>query len=164
MYKISILIFLFLSFFKVLGQEKSISKKKVSKTIQNFITSNYPNAEHVKYFEEKENEQTFIESEFRSGHKIYSLKFLEDKLVETEIEVEFTDLPSASQATIKANLDSLFSTYKILKCEEVNPNTDPLYEVNIKTKDRNYYELYYSKSGQLIKKNQVIIKPIPTQF
>jgi hypothetical protein len=69
----------------VFGQEKRISKKNVSMKVQNFIQTNYPTAKRLRFYEEKDGEQIFIESEFKLGKVEYSLKFLADSLVETEI-------------------------------------------------------------------------------
>lgn len=155
---------LLLTSLTVFGQEKSISKKNVSMTVQNFIQTNYPTAKRLKYYEEQENGNTFIECEFKLDKVEYSLKFLSDSLVETEISIEFSDITTNQQQSIKANLDSLFTKYKVLECQEVNPKTNPLYEINIKTKSGNYFELFYDKSGKLVKKTELFIKPIPSQF
>jgi len=155
---------LLLTTFSVFGQEKHIAKKNVSMKIQNFIQSNYPTAKRLKYYKEKENENTFIECEFKLDKVEYSLKFITDSLIETEISIEFINIPTSQGKIIKANLDSLFTEYTILDVQEVNPKTNSIYEINIKTKSRNYYELFYDKSGELIKKTEIIIKPISTQF
>ena len=133
-------------------------------TVQNLILTNYPTANRPKYYEEQENGITFIECEFKFDKVEYSLKFLSDSLVETEISIEFSDIPSNQQQSIKANLDTLFTKYKVLVCQEVNPKTNPLYEINIKTKSGNYFELFYDKSGKLVKKMELFIKPIPSLF
>jgi hypothetical protein len=148
----------------VFGQEKSIIKKNVSMTVQNFIQTSYPTAKRLKYYKEQENGNTFIECEFKLDKVEYSLKFLSDSLVETEISIEFSNIATNQQQIIKASLDSLFTKYKVLECQEVNPKTNPLYEINIMTKSGNYFELFYDKMGQLVKKTEVFIKPIPSQF
>lgn len=155
---------LLLTSLTVFGQEKGISKKSVSMTVQNFIQTNYPTAKRLKYYKEQENDKTYIECEFKLDKVEYSLKFLADSLVETEISIEFSDISTNQQQSIKASLNSLFSKYKILESQEVNPKTNPIYEINIKTKSGNYFELFYDKSGQLVKKTEIFIKPIPSQF
>lgn len=155
---------LLLTSLTVFGQEKSIGKKNVSMTVQNFIQTNYPTAKRLKFYKEQDNGNTFIECEFKLNKTQYSLKFLADSLVETEISIEFGDIPTDKQQIIKASLDSLFPKHKLLECQEVNPKTNPLYEINIKTTSGNYFELFYDKSGVLIKKTEIIIKPIPSQF
>jgi len=161
---ITSLTILFLTSLTVFGQEKSIGKKNVSMTVQNFILKNYPTAKKLKYYKEQENGKTFIECEFKLDKVEYSLKFLADSLVETEISIEFSDIPTNEQQIIKDNLDSVFTKYKVLECQEVNPKTNPFYEINIKTKSGNYFELFYDKSGKLVKKTELFIKPIPSQF
>jgi len=155
---------LLLTSLTVLGQEKRVCKRNFSMKVQNFIHTNYPKAKRLKYYEEQESKTTFIECEFKLDKVEYSLKFLSDSLIETEISIEFGDIASTQQQIIKANLDSLFSKYKVLECKEVNPKKNPLYEINIKTKSDNYFELFYDKAGKLVKKTEVIIKPIPSQF
>jgi len=155
---------LLLTSLTVFGQEKSICKKKVSITVQKFIQTNYPKVKRLKYYEEYESGNRFIECEFKFDKTEYSLKFLSDSLVETEILIEFRDIPTNQQKIISASLDSFFTKYKVLNCQEVNPKTNPLYEINIKTNSGNYFELFYNKSGVLIKKTEIIIKPIPSQF
>jgi hypothetical protein len=166
MKKIAVVIALLLliTSLKVLGQEKGISKKNVSKTVQDYVQANYPTAKRLKYYQEQENGNLFIECEFKVSKVKYSLKFLADSLIETERAIRFVDIPEAAQKAIKSNLDSLFVKYKIVQSQEVNPATNPLYEINIKTKRGNYVELFYDKFGALVKKNEVLIKPIPSQF
>jgi hypothetical protein len=132
--------------------------------VQNFIQTNYPNAKRLRFYEEKDRGQTFIEGEFKLDKVEYALKFLADSLVETEISIEFRDIPTNQQQTIKTSLDSLFIKYKLLNCQEVNPKTNSLYEINIKTKSGNYFELFYDKSGNLVKKTEIFVKPVPSQF
>ena len=148
----------------VFGQEKRVSKKNISLTVQNYIQTNYPKAKQLKYYEEQVNGNTFIECEFKYNKVEYSLKFLAESLVETEISIEFNDIQTTELKKIKASLDSLFSKYKVLDCQEVNPKTNPFYEINVKTKLGNYYELFYDKSGILVSKTEVFIKPIHSQF
>ena len=78
--------------------------------------------------------------------------------------MEFNAIPTREKQTIKSSLDSLFIKYKVLECQEVNPSTNPLFEINIKTKSGNYFELYYDKSGRLVNKTEQFIKSIPSQF
>ena len=148
----------------VFGQEKSIGQKSISTTIQKYIQVNYPAAKRIKYYQEYEQGTTFIEAEFKQNQTAYSLKFNADSLVETEIDIKFSSILANVQQKITSNLDSLFNGYKILSCQEVNPTTNPLYEINVKTKSGNYMELYYDKSGTLIKKIEIIVKPISSQF
>lgn len=165
MNKIAIsLIILFSTSLRVIGQEKRVCKKNVSKTIQNIIQTKYPTVKRLKYYKEQDNGNIFIECEFKLNKLEYSLKFLSDSLVETEISVEFEDIPPTQQQLIKADLDNTFSKYKILECQEVIQKINPLYEIHIKTKSGNYFELIYNKSGKLVKKIEVFIKPIPSQF
>jgi hypothetical protein len=159
-----ILTLLVLNSYTFFGQERSISKKNVSMTVKNFILKNYPTSKRLKYYKEQEKGNTFVECEFKLDKIEYSIKFLDDSLIETEISMEFNAIPTREKQTIKSSLDSLFIKYKVLECQEVNPSTNPLFEINIKTKSGNYFELYYDKSGRLVNKTEQFIKSIPSQF
>jgi len=151
-----------------LGQEKRLGKKKVSLAIFNHIKAHYPAASKIKFYEEKSGNDTFIESEFKENGNKYALKFLKDSLVEVEVFIAFNKLPEPIQNTIKTTLDSLFEDYKILESQEVNPTTPQvLYEIYVKSRKgklKGYFELFFDKKGNLVRKQEIINKPIPSQF
>ena len=132
---------LFITCLTAFGQERGINKKNVPLTIQNFIQTHYPTVKRWKCYEEKENENVFIECKFKCNKQEYSIKFLMDSIVETEMTIHFYDIPTDLQKIMKTNLDEQFTHYKILKTQEVNHGINPLYEINIKTKSGNYFEL-----------------------
>jgi hypothetical protein len=150
------------------GQEKRLSKKKVSLPILNHLKTNYPDASKLKFYKEKTGENTFIESEFWDKGKKYALKFLKDSLVEVEIFLEFKEIPTPIQKAILSTLDSSFTHYKILESQEVNPATEQaLYEIYVKSKkgkSKGYFELFFDKAGKLVHTIEIIAKPIPSQF
>lgn len=164
MNKIASLAFFLMTTITVFGQEKSVGKSNVSLVVQNFIKTNYPTAKKIKYYKVQEGGNTFIEGVFKVNKVEYSLKFFADSLIETEVAVSFCDIPQNAGQMIKSSLDSLFEEYKIIESQEVNPTTNSLYELKIKSKSGNYFELIYNKSGQLIKKTEIFINPIPSQF
>lgn len=155
---------LMLSALPLMGQEKRIDKKHVSIAIQNYINKNYPSANKIKYFKEQENASSIIECVFKLNKQEYALTFISDSLIETEISISFGDILNNLQNTIRNNLNEEFTSYKIIDCQLVNPKNGLLYEINIRTKSGRYYEFFYDNSGNLIKKKEIIIKPIPSQF
>ena len=159
-----ILLLLLLSLININAQEKTLHEHNVSDKIKNYISANFSGVKHLKYYSEKDSGKTFIEAEFNFSKVEYALKFENDSLIETEISIEYSAIPSDKKTKITKQLDSLFSHYKILECQEVNPSSNPLYEINIKTKTGKYYECYFDKQGALLRKDETILKPISTQF
>jgi hypothetical protein len=165
--RIAVLFFCLLYTIVIYAQEKGINRKRVSPFIANYIKKEFPTASSIKYYREKEGDSIYIESEFKYNRDKYALKFYNESLVEVEIFLKFQEIPVNIQQAIKSSLDSLFLKYKILSCEEVNPQLTISYEINIKSgsgKLSGFYELFFDKSGRLLKKREVIIKPIPSQF
>jgi hypothetical protein len=146
------------------GQEKRINRNKVPLKVQNFIQTNYPKAKRLKFYIEQENGIIFIECDFKLDNIKNSIKFLGDSLVEREISINFSNTQIQEYQIIKSDIDSRFSKYKVLKSQIVNPITNPIYEISIKTKSNNYFELNYNKSGQLINKKEILNTIIPSQF
>ncbi|MEN9399045.1 MAG: hypothetical protein RL632_146 [Bacteroidota bacterium] len=147
-----------------LAQEKGINWKKVSPTIQKYVADLYPKAKHIRYFVELEEGQTYIECNFHLNKEEYSLKFLNEKLVETELEIEFEELPSEIQTSIMNQLKQQNTDFKILECQEVNPGEAAIYEINVKMSGDHYYEYFFDKKGQFVRRFEEVIDPIPTQF
>ncbi len=148
------------------GQEKNMRTKDVPAIIQNYISSNYPSATKLKFYVEKGEDLILIESEFSFKGEKYSLAFKNDTLIEIEIFRNFVAIPSNVQATITVSLDSLFSAYKIIECQEVNPQTNLRYEILVKgtsEKSTNYFELFFDSQGSLLRKVEVEVEPIPSQ-
>ncbi len=166
--KVKLFIVFVFSYFISFSQEKGISKKNVSPKIIEFLSQNYPKAKDIKFYEEREKDKLFIESEFEIGEDEYSLKFHNDSIYEVEIELDFKQLPDAIKQSITNQLDSLFVKYKITECLEVNPNTaNSLYEIYVRSKSKNTsgeFELYFDKNGVLQKEEEFISQPIPSQF
>lgn len=146
------------------GQEKRISARQVSVVVRNFIHDNYPAAKNLKFYSEQGDGKIYTEAEFKQEKAKHALKFLGDSLVETEVSIDFSNIPISKRQKIQHTLDSMFVKYKVLECQEVNPATWPLYEINIKTASGSYFELYFDKTGKFIRKTELLIKPIPSLF
>jgi hypothetical protein len=149
-------------------QESRLSTKKVPEKIKNHIQTTYPGATQIKYYHQVENDTLFIESDFKSGIDKYSLLFFPDRrLYEIEIIVEFKEFPTEIGTKITNELNTRFKKYKILECYEVNPNSNALYEINVRGSSKNgdgTYELFFDKQGNFMKIKEEIIKPITTTF
>jgi hypothetical protein len=149
------------------GQEKKGCKKNISSTIQNYIKTNYEGVKKVKYYQDTKEKIAYIEATFEFKEDEYSLKFLNDSLIETEIEISFKELPMAIQKNIQSSLDSNFSKYKILEVQKIDIKDNPMYEVSFKgykEKRKRYFEFFFDKNGMLVSKTKISIKPIPSQF
>ncbi len=149
---------------QILAQEKGVNRKKVSPTIQKYIADTFPNAKHIRYFIEQEEGQTYIECDFHLNKEEYSLKFLKEKLVETEMEIEFEEFPTDVLMSIMNYLRIENPDFKILECQEVNPGDNAIYEINVKIPGDHYYEYFFDKKGQFIRRFEEVISPIPSQF
>jgi hypothetical protein len=148
-------------------QEKKISKADVPIAIKSFIETNYPSASAVRFYKEIKGDTVFIESEFFFKKDKYALKFLKDVLIETEVWLPFNEISSATKSKIKSGLDSIFASYSILKCEEVNPQQNTHYEIYIKGKTKNdtgYFDCYFDKVGNFLRKEEIDVKPIESEF
>ena len=147
-----------------MAQEKGVNRKKVSPTIQKYIADTFPNAKHIRYFILQEEGQTYIECDFHLNKDEYSLKFLKEKLVETEMEIGFDEFPTDVLMSIMNYLRIENPEFKILKCQEVNPGDNAIYEINVKFPGDHYYEYFFDKKGQFIRRFEEVISPIPSQF
>lgn len=147
-----------------LAQEKGLRKKDIPELVREFIQSKYPNAKRIRYYLEKDNEITYIESEFRFNDLNYSLRFLEGELVETEVSISFENIEKGLRESIRLSLDSLFGKYRILECQKVNPGVEGRYELHIKSRNRRYFELFYTAEGILEERKELYIHPIPSLF
>ena len=94
-------------------QEKHLKKKEVLQKIILEIEKNYPENKSLHFYLIKEVDTSFTEAEFCFNSKEYNLKFLGDSLVETEIGIEFEDIPENIQSLIRKQLHSDFEKYKI---------------------------------------------------
>ena len=81
-----------------------------------------------------------------------------------EIELDFKSLPDSIQKKIESYLTEKYPSFKILKSQEVNPNTGrSVFEIEVRHSG-NYYEIYFDKNGNFTKNDELIFKPINTQF
>jgi hypothetical protein len=146
------------------AQEVKLRASNVSPAIRSYLDVHYSRAKHLRYYEENENGQRYVEVEFVEDHCEHSLKFLSDVLTETEIEIAFDELPLANKQKIEQKLKELFVTYKVIECQQVNADTKPQIEIEVKGSKDHYYELMFDNSGLLIKQTEINVKPIQTQF
>ncbi|HYK76757.1 MAG TPA: hypothetical protein VEV16_07260 [Daejeonella sp.] len=151
----------------LLGQgERGISKMKVPPKISSYIHLHFPNASNIRYYREVNKDTLFIESRFTSQHDKYTLKFQNDTLFKEGVQVLFKEIPAQVQSAIQSKLQSLFSRYYILESHEVNPQSDPFYEIRVKGragKSGSFYEIYFDKLGNFVSKREILLEPIPTE-
>ncbi len=150
------------------SQEKRLIGKYVSNEIKNYISTNYPTVKKVKFYQEKQNDSIFIETEFNYGNDEISLKFFNNQLIEKETELEFVEIPELVGKNIINYLTSEYTKHKITECNLVEiPGKQNMYEIYIKgTKNNksNYYEIYFDELGKIINTVEVEVKPIQTQY
>jgi hypothetical protein len=146
------------------AQEVKIRASNVSPAIRSYVNAHYSRAKHLRYYEENENGQRYVEVEFVEDHCEHSLKFLSDVLTETEIEIAFDELPLANKQKIEQKLKELFVTYKVIECQQVNADTKTQIEIEVKGSKDHYFELMFDNLGSLIKQTEINVKPISSQF
>lgn len=145
------------------AQETGVSIRKVPNFVLNYIDQNFPKAEHKRFYLEKIENDSLIECDFSVNKRNYSLTFQDDILVEFERSITFNEITDSIQQKIKKNLNLNFSDYQLIECEEVNPGSKLLYEINIKSKGV-FYELIYTEQGEFLFKKEEIIEPVNTSF
>jgi hypothetical protein len=146
------------------AQEVKIRASNVSPAIRSYVDAHCSQAKHLRYFEEKENGQRYVEVEFVEDHREYFLKFLGDVLIETEVEIAFDDLPLANKQKIEQKLKELFVTYRVIECQQVTAESNPQIEIEVKDSKDHYYELMFDSFGSLTKQTEINVKPISSQF
>lgn len=122
------------------GQQKNVPAK-----VKTAFEQKFPNAQKVKW--DKENE-TEWEAEFKMSGKEYSANFSADgKWMETEYEIEESEIPLAVQKT----LDNEFADYEIEEVEISETTDGKVYEFAIE-KDETKLEVAISPDGKVVKK------------
>ena len=166
--KIIFTLFLFFLNLTLHSQETVLNAKKVPSVIKDYIKANYPEAGRVKYYREHKHDTIFIECEFKLKSDKYFLLFLPNgELFETEEFISFKEIDIQVASLMKNVLTQQFKKYRIGECFVVNPQTEALYEIEIEgtiNKKSGTYEVYFDKAGNLIKIEEVVIKPISTIF
>ena len=124
------------------------AKKDVPSAVKTAFTSTFPNAKHIEWSMESENEW---EAEFKLGKIEYSANYsTEGKWLETEYHLRVSDIPS----TIKTVLESDFADYKIEEVEVAEKISGTFYEIVVE-KGSDEIELIFDKTGKLIKRVEI---------
>jgi hypothetical protein len=156
----------FLSFSAFPQSDKNIRNKDVPALVKGFMKKNYPNATKVKYYIEKQNDSTFYEAAFNYLKDDYTLLISsEGKLYKTEIVILYDELPLPIKNTISKDLSDRFEKYTIKKVEQVNPDHELKYKINILGKQKHhegYFDVYYNRQGSYISAEQETLKSIPS--
>lgn len=157
---------LLLSGSEVWGQRRE-SYKKVPAAITEYIHIHYPAASNIAYFREVNKDTLFIECTFKYQKDKYTLKFQNDTLFKEGVHVLFREIPSDVQLAIQSTLRNLFSQYRILETQEINPHTNPFYEIRVKgrtEKTDSFYDIYFNKKGEFVSKREIILEPISSEI
>lgn len=133
--------------FTALGQ-----KTDVPQIVKQAFEQKMPNAKDVEW--EYNSDDKLWEVEYKTGRAEFTSAFDENGIwVETEKEINFSKLPKAIKATLKAD----YSDYKVEEVEVVETLEGTFYEVEVKTGkgDKELeFELLFSPDGKVVKKEQ----------
>lgn len=149
----------------LMAQEKRLKASKVSAQIKCYIHEHYLNASKLRFYEEKENDSTFVECTLKYEKHNFSLVFFKDSIYEKEELIDYQELDQKTRTEIDQQLDSLFIRYKIKTCELLHFNK--MIEVNVRARKHNYvsnYEIYFDTKGRLQKQVEIVSKPLQTLF
>lgn len=171
---ISIALLLLIGHQSVCAQEKverewRVPIQDVPKTAIDWFKDAYELPKRVKWYGETNESGNFFEAKLRWKGHLHSVKFTEQgTVVDIEIEKELSELPETVKQKIEAKLDSISSSYRILKLQEqwtgeaddLEDLIDEKEEDNLKKRfeleaffrngnNVGYHELMFSASGQL---------------
>ncbi len=136
---------LMLGLVMILSQACAQTKTTVPTKVKTAFSQKFPNAQKVKWDKEKENEW---EAEFKMNGKEYSANYTSGGIwMETEYEIEKSDIPSA----VKKTLDNEFSGYDIEEAEMSETTEGKIYEFELE-KGENNVEVAISLNGEIVKK------------
>ncbi len=146
------------------SQEKRISAKMISSKINSHLLSSYPTVKKFHFYTEIIAQVPYIECEFKYENDHYSLLFLNDSLIEVEVEVPFSEIPEIERLKISNRLNNDFESYKIIECQKVNQFSNVKYEITLQVKRKGKFEYYFNSLGEFIEREEETEIPIQTQF
>jgi hypothetical protein len=128
------------------AQAQKISADKVPSVVTKVFNAKFPKAEKVKW--EMENKKDF-EANFKAGTAEQSATFTsQGKWIETETEIESSQLPQAVQQTVAKE----FAGYKTKEASKVEKETNGnFYEVEV-AKGKEVLEVALSDKGEVLSK------------
>lgn len=145
--------FIFLSLFALLSTvvyANHIKENEVPMSVKEYITTNYPEATHIKWdFEKKKN---CYEAEFDISGLKYELKITsEGVLISAEINISIETVPDNIQEYLKKN----YPNFNIVEAEKIIKGNMFKYEISIsgensKGNKRNK-NIYFDSDGNVIK-------------
>lgn len=146
--------------------DKNIKCKDVPTAVKEFIKKNYPEAEKINYYTEKQGDSSYYEATFKHRDDRYTLMISkEGKLYETEVIMSYEELPALIKDKITSDLKTRFSRFTIKKVEQINPDHKLKYKVTIRGKEghhKGYFDAYYDGQGNFIEVKQETLKSIPS--
>lgn len=158
------------SFSFCFGQtEKRIKQAAVPKKIIEYVETKFPESRKTKYYKSEDGDSLlYVVSIVDKDRNKFNLEFYRSgQFYEMEKEVEMKDLPPGSQQNIINYLQTSFRKFKILKIEFVNPDLKTEYELLVKgkkTKEAEYFEIYFDDKGLNFKTIEIEVEPISTLF
>ena len=150
-------------------REWRVNHKEVPQPALDWFKDAYELPKRVKWYGETNETGNFFEAKLKWKGHWHSVKFTEQgAIVDIEIEKELNELPEAVQQKIPSTLDSIASSYRILKLQEqwtgepdhledlIDENEDKnlvkRYELEVSFRDgekAGYHELIFSEKGAL---------------
>ena len=131
------------------AQAQKISTDKVPAAVTKSFKEKFPNVEGAKWEMEKTGE---YEATFKMNKEEASANFDKDgKWMETEMEIEVSNLPAAVQQTVAKQ----FADYKIKEAEQTEtPEKGKFYEVEIQ-KEKVRMEVSFAADGEVMGKKDL---------
>lgn len=158
-------------------KETRIDMNQVPEKALNFINNSGINSK-VKWYKESNIDNTSIEAKTTFQNTKYSIEFdTLGNLQDVESIINFKNLPDKTQAKIKNQFNSLFSSYKIIKTQtqysgppqiiqqlfkDTKPSDDYItrYEIVMVGKEKimRKFEILTNENGEIIKRNRIMPK------
>lgn len=156
-------------------REWRVNRKEVPQPALDWFKDAYELPKRVKWYGETNETGNFFEAKLKWKGYRHSVKFTDQgTVVDIEIEKQLDELPESVQQKIPSALDSIASSYRILKLQEqwtgepddLEDLIDEKEEENLTTKyelelfirsgkEAGYHELLFSDKGELLLKRPI---------
>jgi hypothetical protein len=143
--------------------EKRISEKEFPVLAKTWLSENFNDATHMRFFREYTSDTTNYEAKFCWKKNRYSVEFLKTgQLKDIEKSIPFSEVPEPGRAVIRQVLQADFSKYKIIKCQEQTRPGHPgrRYEMELKGKKSSQtrlYEYLFEEDGRLVLSRKIVL-------
>jgi hypothetical protein len=154
--------------FAFTSSEKRIKEKDVPQAVKDYLTKNYKEFKKPKYYIEIIDDTTYYEVVLKSKQEKLDLLFTKDGVFfELEKAEKFENLPLLVRENITKHLSTVFSSYKILEVEYLNPHLVVEHELQVRgilKGQEKYYEFVFDIDGKVIRSEEVVLVPISSMF